>query len=93
MASAASQAELLPVRARGVGKTAWVQERLAAGVTATPERAKLDFAEPGKVNVQEIVVTGPGPNVWFNNVGRITGDGVGRETVQYVSVHRLRLST
>ncbi len=34
---------------------------IAAGITVTPERAKLvDFTIPGKTGVKEIVVTGPG---------------------------------
>jgi ABC-type amino acid transport substrate-binding protein len=34
---------------------------VAAGVTVTPERAKLvDFTAPTKTGVNEIIVTGPG---------------------------------
>jgi len=34
---------------------------------------------------KEAASKGLNPNVWFNNVERITGERVGRETVQYVS--------
>ena len=42
---------------------------------------------PGRLRSlrKETASKGLDPNVWFNNVERITGQRVGRETVQYVS--------
>jgi membrane-bound lytic murein transglycosylase MltF len=42
---------------------------------------------PGRVRQlrKEAQTRGLNPNVWFNNVERIAGERVGRETVQYVS--------
>ena len=44
-------------------------------------------AGPGRVRQlrKEAQSRGLNPNVWFNNVERIAGERVGRETVQYVS--------
>jgi membrane-bound lytic murein transglycosylase MltF len=42
---------------------------------------------PGRVRQlrKEAQTRGLNPNVWFNNVERIAGERIGRETVQYVS--------
>jgi len=42
---------------------------------------------PGRLKAlrKEAGTKGLDPNVWFNNVERITGERVGRETVNYVS--------
>src|SRR5262249_62020032 len=44
-------------------------------------------AGPGRVRQlrREATQRGLNPNVWFNNVERIAGERIGRETVQYVS--------
>jgi membrane-bound lytic murein transglycosylase MltF len=49
---------------------------IAAGVTVTPEGAKLvDFTIPGKTGVKEIVVTGPGAPT-LNSVDDLSGQQV-----------------
>ncbi len=67
---------------------------VAANVTVTPERAKLvDFAEPGRVNVKEIVVTGPGAPM-INTLDDLGGKDVyvRERSIQFESLTALNAS-
>ncbi len=67
---------------------------VAANVTVTPERAKVvDFAVPGKTDVREIVVTGPGAPV-INTVDDLSGKAVHvrDRSVQFESLTALNAS-
>jgi membrane-bound lytic murein transglycosylase MltF len=62
-----------------------------AGVTVTPERAKLvDFTVPTKTNVREIVVTGPGAPA-INSVDDLAGKTVAvrEKSIQFESLQKL----
>ena len=64
---------------------------VAAGVTITPERAKLvDFTIPTKEHVNEIVVTGPGAPA-IASVGDLSGKQVAvrEKSVQFESLQAL----
>jgi membrane-bound lytic murein transglycosylase MltF len=67
---------------------------VAAGITVTPERAKLvDFTTPGRRDVKEIVVTGPGaPSL--NTVDDLSGQQVcvRDKGIQFESLTRLNES-
>jgi membrane-bound lytic murein transglycosylase MltF len=67
---------------------------IAAGITVTPERAKLvDFAIPGRTGVKEIIVTGPGAPA-LNTVDDLSGQQVcvRDKSIQFESLTRLNES-
>jgi membrane-bound lytic murein transglycosylase MltF len=64
---------------------------VAAGITVTPERAKLaDFTIPTKTNVKEIVVTGPGAPA-IDTVDDLSGKQVAvrEKSIQFESLQKL----
>ncbi len=67
---------------------------IAAGITVTPERAKLvDFTTPGRKGVKEIVVTGPGAPA-LSTVDDLSGQQVcvRDKGIQFESLTRLNES-
>jgi membrane-bound lytic murein transglycosylase MltF len=62
-----------------------------AGITVTPERAKLvDFTVPTKTNVREIVVTGPGAPA-IASVADLSGKAIAvrEKSIQFESLQKL----